>query len=139
MKDMIISRERKVEEAVKRMKKLHIIPDAIRQFKSSGTVMVSEPPLGALFWVDDEQKQLIKQFEEEHNALVYTVVRCYSVFGKMDSFLYVSDYEEEWKDDVADIERGYAMSYTYNYDAEWCSEFGSIAIEARFGGLVRTA
>ena len=121
------------------MKKLGIIKDAIEQFSKDGTVMVSEPPLGALYWLDEEQKEHVKKFEEENNALVYIVVRCYSDLGKMDSFLYVSDYEEEWEMDNEDIGSGIAMSYTHNYDATWCSEFGSIGIKERFGGLVRTA
>ena len=41
---MQISRERKIEEAVRRMKTLGIIDDAISQFQKDGTVMVSEPP-----------------------------------------------------------------------------------------------
>lgn len=136
---MQITRERKVEEAVKRMKALHIIDDAIKQFIKDGTVMVSEPPLGALYWIDDELKRLVQQFEQEHNALVYLVVRCYSTLGKMDSFLYVSDHDEEWEMDNEDVGSGYAMTYTHNYDAPHCSEFGSIGVKKRFGGLIRTA
>lgn len=136
---MQITRERKVEEAVKRMKALHISDDAIKQFVQEGTVMVSEPPLGALYWIDDELKQLVQQFEQEYNALVYLVVRCYSTLGKMDSFLYISDYDEEWEMDNEDVGAGYAMTYTHNYDAPYCSEFGSIGVKERFGGLIRTA
>lgn len=139
MSEVKILRERKVEEAVKRMKRLGIINDAIKQFKKSGTVMVSEPPLGALYWIDDALKQLVQEFEQEHGALVYMVVRSYTTFGKMDSFLYVSDYEEEWEMDNEDIQSGYPMTYTYNYDAPWDSEFGAIGVAGRFGGLIRTA
>ena len=137
MRETKVPRERKVEEAVRRMKKLGIINDAIKQFKKDGTVMYSEPPLGALYWLNDEQKQLVKEFEQEHGDLVYAVIRCNSTIGKMDSYLYVSDYEEEWEMDNKDIAAGYPMSYTYNYDAPWYSEFGAIGIDKRFGGLVR--
>ena len=136
---MQIERELKVKEAVKRMKALHIYDDAINQFIKDGVVMVSEPPLGGLYWIDDDLKQLVQQFEQKHNALVYFVIRCYSTIGKMDSFLYVSDYNEEWELDNEDVSEGYVMTYTHNYDAHDCSEFGSIGVKGRFGGLIRTA
>jgi len=136
---MNISRERKMQEAIKRMKTLGIIPDAIRQFKNDGTVMTSEPPLGALYWLNDEQKELVREFEERFNALVYMVVRSHVEDMKMDSFLFVSDYEEEWEMDNEDVRDGYAMTWTHNYDIPWFSEFGSIAVQERFGGLVRIA
>lgn len=94
---MKISTERKGAEAIKRMKALNIIGDAIEQFRKSGQIMCSEPPMGALYWIDDEQKKLVEEFEQEHNALVYMVIRTYfAEFGKMDALLYVSDYKEEW-------------------------------------------
>ena len=134
---MNVSIEIKKEEAIKRMKALGIISQTIQQFKS-GMVSYSEPT-GANYWLDDEQKAIVKAFEEEHNALVYFVIRSYTNFGKMDSILYVSDYDEEWEMDNADIKDGYAMAYVHNYDMLDCSEFGSIGIQERIGGLVRTA
>lgn len=134
---MNISKERKIEEAIARMKMLDIIPDAIRQFKNNGTVMSSEPPMGGLYWVNDEQKEMIREFEEKNNALVYLVVRSYTGFGTMDSLLFVSDYEEEWDMDREDIKDDIALTYTINHDTPDFSEFGSIGIKRLFGGLVR--
>lgn len=54
---MNVSREIKKEEAIKRMRAMHIIPDAIKQFKNDDVVMVSEPPLGGLYWLNDEEKK----------------------------------------------------------------------------------
>ena len=126
----------KKQEAMNRMKTLKIFPQTIKQFKG-GMVSYSEPPLGANYWLDDEQKRIVKEFEEEHNTLVYFVIRSYTEFGKLDSMLYVSDYEEEWEMDRDDIQDGYAVAYVYNYDIPEYSEFGSIAVRERFGGLVR--
>lgn len=134
---MNISREEKKIEAIKRMKELDIFEDAIKQFQDDDVVMVSEPPAGALYWLDDEQKVMVAEFEEKYNALVYIVIRAYTNFGKCDSMLYVSDYQEEWEMDNDDVIDGYAMTYTVNHDAPECSEFGSIAIKKRFGGLIR--
>ena len=134
---MNVSMEIKKEEAIQRMKALGVFPQSIKQFKG-GMVSYSEPT-GANYWLDDEQKELVKEFEEKHNALVYFVIRSYTSFGKLDSILYVSDYQDEWEMDNEDIKDGYAMAYVHNYDDPYCSEFGSIGVQERFGGLVRTA
>lgn len=134
---MNIPIEKKKEEAIKRMKALGIYSETIRQFKNEDLVSYSEPPLGANYWLDDEQKKVVKEFEEEYNALVYFVIRSYTQFGKLDTMLYVSDHKEEWEMDREDIKCGYAYAYVYNYDIPEYSEIGSVAVQNRFGGLVR--
>ena len=134
---MKISREMKKEEAIKRMKELGIISDAIRQFRDDDIVMVSEPPFGGLYWLDDSQKEMVKKFEEEYNVLVYMVVKSFTNFGEMDSLLYVSDYKEDWMMEHYDVEDRYISSYTINYDMPDCSEYGCIGVKPVGGGLVR--
>lgn len=134
---MKVTREMKKEEAIKRMKALDIINDAINQFKTDDIVMVSEY-MGALYWLNDEEKEMVRKFEDENDALVYMVVRSYTNFGKMDSLLFVSDYDEEWEMDHEDIKDGYVLSYTINHDMPYCSDMGSIGVKPMFGGLVRT-
>lgn len=134
---MNVSMEIKKAEAIKRMKALGIFPQTIQQFKRENLVSYSEPTMGANYWLDDEQKAIIKEFEQEYNALVYFAIRSYTEFGKLDSFLFVSDYEEEWEMDNEDIKDGYALAYVYNYDVPDFSEIGSIMVKERFGGLVR--
>ena len=92
---MNVSREDKKAEAVARMKLLGIYPETNDQFEREDLVSISEPPFGAFFWVDDEDKKRIQQFEQEYNALVFVVIRSYTNIGKMDSYLYVSDHHEE--------------------------------------------
>ena len=133
---MKVSKENKKKEALQRMKALGIYSESIKQFER-GMVSYSEPPMGANYWLDDEQNAIIKKFEEEYNALVYFGIRSYTEFGKLDSFLYISDDEEEWFMDNADIQEGYAVAYVYNHDVPEYSEIGSIAVRERFGGLVR--
>lgn len=134
---MNVSREMKKQEAIKRLKALKIIDDAVRQFEKDDVVMVTEPPMGGLYWLEDEEKEMVRKFEEENNALVYMIVRAFTQIGNMDSLLFVSDYEEEWEYDNEDIVDGYVMSYTINYDMPECSEFGSIVVKPTFGGLLR--
>ena len=135
---MNIPLEIKKQEAIDRMKALGIFPQTIRQFKG-GQVSYSEPT-GANYWLDEEQEKLVREFEEEHNALVYFVIRSYTQFGKLDSLLYISDHEEDWEMDREDIiNYRYAFAYVYNYDVPEYSEFGTIAVRERFGGLVRVS
>ena len=134
---MKVTIERKKQEALERMKLLNIYPNAIKEFMQENTVNMSE--CGFLYWLDDEQKKMVSEFETEHNALVYHVIHNYTEFGELLTFFYVSDYEEEWKCDRADLKDGYACAYVKNLDEEAFSEFGSIAFKQQFGGLVRTA
>lgn len=134
---MEVSRIKKKKEAIKRMEMLDIYSETIRQFEKEGLVSYSEPPLGSNYWLTDEQRKIVRDFEEEHNALVYFGIRSYTNFGTLDSFLFVSKYENEWVLDNNDIKEGYAYAYVYNYDVPEYSEIGLIGVQPRFGGLVR--
>ena len=136
---MNISIEEKKAEAVARMKMLGIFNQTIKQFED-GYISRSEPPVGAYYWVEGEELEAIRKFEQENNCLVYTVVRAYTNIGMMDSYLFVSDYKEEWAMDREDLKDGLAVSYTINYDASNYSEFGTIGIKLdAAAGLRRTA
>lgn len=134
---MKVSMENKKKEAIRRMEVLDIYVETINQFETEDLVSYSEAPLGANFWLNKEQREIVKKFEEEYNALVYFIVRTETEFGTLDSFLYVSDHEDEWEMDNEDLEYGYVVAYVYSYDAPEFSEFGSIQVKSRFGGLVR--
>ena len=137
---MNVSREDKKAEAVARMKMLGIYPETIDQFEREDLVSISEPPFGAFFWVDDEDKKRIQQFEEEYNALVFVVIRNYTTIGKLDSYLYVSKYQHEWEKDRLDLvspDNG-LFAYVYNRDDPDFSEIGSIGLRKEpNGGLLR--
>ena len=134
---MKVSREIKKEEAIKRMRAMHIIPDAIKQFKNDDVVMVSEPPFGGLYWLNDEEKKMVHEFEQENNALVYLVVRSFTNLGIMDNIFYVSDYQDEWEMENEDLKDHYAFVYVVNHDMPDFSEFGSIAWKSVGGGVLR--
>ncbi len=135
-----LTREMKKEEAIKRMEMLDIFPETIRQFEKENLISVSEPPFGAFYWADDEQKKLIAEIEQQYHLLVYMGIMSYTEFGKMLSLLYVSDHEEEWSEDCMNLLNEEALTYTHNYDAPECSEFGYISFKkTKASGLVRTA
>lgn len=128
----------KKSEAIKRMEALNLHPNVIDDFKE-GVVNCSEYGMGILYWLDEERKALVKQFETEHNALVYHCIFDRTGFGDCLSMLYVSDYEDEWELDNDDLREGYPLAYVYNMTDPLCSEFGSIGIEPINGGIRRTA
>jgi len=136
---MNVSRVDKKKEAIKRMEVLDIDAEIIRQFEQEGLISYSESPLGANYWLTEEQRKVVRDFEEEYHALVYFATTSYTEFGKLDSFLYVSDYEDEWKSDVTDLKDGYVYAYVYNHDVPEFSEIGLIRVKPRFGGLIRIA
>ena len=135
--------EEQKQEAIRRMRKLGIFKPAIQLFEKEGKVMVSEAA-GILWGLDEgsypEVEKEVKKFEEEHNALVYIVIKTRFKFDESDtmtmySFMYVSKHTEEWGMDLKDIFA--PCAYVYNETCPFCSEFGCIEIRQVNGGLVR--
>jgi len=137
-KTKITMKEQQRQEAIERLKLLKLYPNVLKDFEKESLVNVSEHG-GILFWVNDEQKQMIEEFEQKHNALVYHVIHNYTSIGEMYSLLYVSKYKTEWKRDKKELQEGYPCVYVKNVDDDWSSEFGTIGIKEQFGGLIRTA
>jgi hypothetical protein len=133
----------KKKEALRRMKLIGLWDEAIDVFKKEGRVCYSEPAnvlghkFGAVYLLDGDMPERVKAFEEEHKALVYHVVHSYTEFGEWLTFLYVSNYEEEWAMDREDLKSGYPVAYVDTGD--WNSEFGSVGIKNVGGGLLRVA
>ena len=137
---MNVTRENKKIEAINRMKALDLFEPCIKAFENRDEVQLTEMTGGLYeFSRDEELNAKIKEFEEEYNVLVYHVIHTYTNFGEMYSFLYVSNYQEEWEMDNKDIQVNYVMSYVWNKDYPDFSEFGSIGIRQKFGGLVRVS
>ena len=138
---MRISIEEKKAEAIERMKALGIFPQTIQQFKNEDCISISEPPFGAFYWAEGQDLERIRQFEAENDALVYVAIRSYTTIGKLDSYLFVSDYAEEWEVDrknIREVGEG-LLAYVYNHDAPECSEMGYIGIApTAAAGLRRT-
>lgn len=125
----------KKEEAIKRMKMLHLHPNVIKEFKED---ILNYSEKGILFWVEDEKwKSYIRNFEKEYNAVVYHIIHNYTEFGELLTMLYVSENENEWEMDKQDLKKEFCYAYVENLDDPSCSEIGSVAIKPWFGGLIR--
>ena len=126
-------------EAVRRMGLMCVHDETIRQFAEEGRISKSEPPLGAFYWVDNKELEEIRSWETEHGARVYMVVRSYTEYGTMDSYLYVSKHKNEWEADRQHIKAGQTIAYVVNRDDPFCSEIGSIGIRPTPAkGIIRT-
>lgn len=132
-----MDRNKQKLEAIERMKLLKLYPQIIKEFEEDDVINVSEHG-GILFWLSVEQQEMVKQFEEKYNAVVYHVIHNYTEFGELYSLLYVSKYQAEWDYDKDDILNNTALVYVVNKDEDAFSEFGSIGIKSMFGGLART-
>lgn len=130
------------EVAIKAMKELGIFTPYIEAFKKDGIVTCFESCIGWHIGDDNypELKAKIKEFEERTGSLVYAVTHENTEFGECYDLLCVSKYEEDWGDEVID-NGGYSIVFAYVWNAtfESDSEFGSIGVASRYGGVCRVA
>lgn len=130
--------KKQYEEAIKRMKKLNFIENAINDFER-GVLNKSERVVfpGILYWLNDEEKEFIKRWQKETGNLAYHVIKDNTEMGTMYSILYVSKYEEEWNQDIEDLENELAIAYCGIGLDEMYFEYGSIGVRPANGGLQR--
>lgn len=121
------------------MKAFGFFSDTVKLFEKNGTPLSSEPPWGAFYALNDQQKAAVHEFEEEYGGLVYSVIRSFhQELGVIDNLLYVSDEKDEWPWDWGDIENMCPCVYAVNYNTPEFSEFGSIGVKMGAGaGLIR--
>lgn len=136
--NLIYPRELKQMEAVRRMKSMHIMPDAIKLFRDEDKVLISENPYGFMYEANEIQAKLISDFEAEYHTLVYHANLVHtSELGDLLSLFYVSNNIEEWEMDRSDLPEHFAFVYTINLSIPEFSEFGMIEFRAVNGGIKR--
>lgn len=142
-----MNKEKMKEEALNRLAKLGIMNRVKEGFAKDGTLFYSDQTsLGGILYLLSEAPgwyEKIRNFEEEHNALVYHAIHSRTVLGDMLTLLFVSQFEEEWEFDNNDLdykdENGFTVfSYVYNLSHDDLSEFGTVIVKEAGGGLVRT-
>ncbi|WP_370838075.1 hypothetical protein [Megasphaera sp.] len=143
-----ITREAMKKEAERRIKMLNLHPNAVQEFIEEGRLNRSDRTrivspfgkqlIGALFWLNDEEKQLVAQIEKEWDIYVYHMTHESFEFGECYDMLYVSRYSDEWEADRMDLKDGFPVVYVCNATAPDLSEFGHIGIKAVGGGIIRT-
>lgn len=137
------------QEALNRLRilqmKYGLMKNVITEFEKEDTLYYSEyvskycPAL--LYWISnkEEYENAIKQFEKEHNALVYHSILTHTTFGTILTLLYVSENQEEWQEDREQLNEELPFAYCVNLEDDNCSEFGGVQIGGAMGGIVRLA
>lgn len=136
----MMKRETMKAEAIERMKLLDIFPQAIKDFEERDVLNESEGDFGSLYWLDDDEKKLVNEYEKRTGYLVYHVIHSLTNIGELYSLLYVSPFREDWKYEKAEMKQDgliYLTAYVHNKSMPDCSEAGSISARRVFGGLVR--
>ena len=77
--EITASKEEMKEQALEIMKTLKLHENVINEFTTEDKLNKSEAPLGALYWLDDEEKQMVEEYEKKWNVLVYHVIKTYTV------------------------------------------------------------
>lgn len=123
------------EEALKRMKLLKLHQNVIKEFKDENKLNRSEFGLGILYWLTDEEKQLVDEFQNKHKGyLVYHVIKTETRdFGTVYDLLYVAPYEDEWLNEREKLKD----NWIYSYSVTEFAECGPIKIKCINGGLAR--
>ena len=142
-------KELQKNEALNRLRILQmnfeLLENVVTEFEQDDTLYYSEyinqNTQGILYYISNSEEltNVIKQFEEKHQAKVYHAILTPLTYGRMFSLLYVSPYTEEWKRDRNELTEGLPLAYCMNLDDETTSEFGGIQIEKANGGITRTA
>lgn len=137
-----VSAERAVmkQEAKNRMQIMRLHSNAVKDFMERDVLNRSETNIGSLYWLTEEEVQMVKDWEAENGYLVYHVLKNnLHEIGLVYSLFYVSRETSDWKGDRADLKEGCPFVYCLNKSCPIFSEFGRIGVEYRFGGVVRIA
>ena len=142
----MINKEIIKNECLRRMKKLKLHDEGfhtcVGEFRQKDKVWKSEFH-GILYYLDEDEQKAVDEFEKKHDGLkVYHCYKAHTQFGDLLSMLYVDvtskeNFERDKEYFDYDIDDGYIMSYTKNFNNEFCSDFGSIVIRSLFGGIQR--
>lgn len=123
------------EEAIKRMTWWKLHPNVKRDF-NKGILNMSEG-YGALYWLEDNEKKMVDDWQKETGNLPYHLIRTATEFGTLMTILFVSPDKSTWKEDKEDSLSFIQFSYTINESEPMFSEYGSVGLMPSIGGLVR--
>lgn len=123
-------------EAVMRLDQMPILDEVKKAFANEKRVMVSEH-VGLLYNITDDMKKAIQAFESKNGGIVYHVILNDSDYGRMWTFLYVSNHEEEWQFERELLKVGLPIAYVVNLDNESFSQLGTVEIKYSVGGIQR--
>lgn len=122
-------------EAIDRMNILGIREDAVDDFINHDEIYISKG--NNLLKLTDEQKDIVKHFEDDYNNVVYHCVESTTMFGKMFNMLFVSEFDEEWEYDRYGLPKGEVLAMVENITYPENSDMGTIGVVNVDGILTR--
>lgn len=142
MDEMKVTKEEMKTEALKRLEKMGLHPQVILDFKEgvlnrSDRAGLLRNPFGALFWLNEKEKKIVRKVEEKTDGFVYHMTHEHTAIGELYDIFYVSPYKAEWEMDTEDMANGIAFVYVENVTDPELSEFGTIQYKSAGGGLIR--
>ena len=136
---MNITKEEKKQEALRRLHTLSVKFDLgpnLEKYFSQDRLYYSYGYSMDTIHYDESYAESAKAFERAFQCLVYHAVEVETQFGKILSFLYVSDHREEWP--IEELTGNRIMSYSYIIENGWDEgEFGDIRLDSPMGYLMR--
>lgn len=121
-------------EAKKRLELLNVHQNVVKEFMNEDKLNKSDGKLAILYWLDEDEETMVKEFQENHGVLVYHVIKTYTIdMGIIYDLLYISEDVDWWDIEKDDLKNGYALSYTIST----FSESGVIKIKPVNGGVIR--
>ena len=122
-------------EALRRMEWWKLHPNVARDFKK-GVLNISEF-MGALYWLDDDDKKLVDDWAEKTGNLPYHVIKSFLEDMELLTILFVEPDKGEWELNKEDSVYFTQFAYVINKSVPHFSEYGSVALKPCFGGVVR--
>lgn len=122
------------DEIIDRMELLQLHKNVIEDFRQTNKLNRSEN-FGMLYWLTDEEKQLVKTFEKENTGtIVYHIIKTITQdLEIVYDLLYVTEDIEDWTIDREYLQDDLVLSYTITENPE----SGFIKIKKINGGLIR--
>lgn len=115
-------------EAVERMKILKLDKQVISDFETQDIIYVSNIK-GKLQKADDEQMELVKQFEEDKQIKIYHIIHQKTSSKDIVYFQYVSNNQNQWKLEKRDLDLGFDGVLCYKIT----KEIREIGVKAKDG------
>lgn len=112
-------------EAAKRMRLLGVEEEHIQDFERDGKIYFSAADK-TLPELSTEDMEIIEEFENDYQALVYMVIRKDTEYGMKDALLYVSNDENDWPLEEDELKMSYAFTHVINHRCPEVLEFHRI-------------
>ena len=135
-----MNKQTRKEQAIKYLQQLYVYEPYVKDFIENDQVCVFERYMGYWVYQYPEIEAKMKALEKEYKCTVYAITHEFTGFGECYSFLLVTNYKHEWKTLLQSKNRNHnAFAYVWNKTDDWCSEFGTVTVQSKFGGITRIA